>query len=71
MSIYCAYLLWIHSVFCVFCRIFGFVARKQGSPTDNACHIFAELDADQPGSAIVEFIMKVMLGRGRSKQDSV
>jgi len=52
-------------------KIFGFVARKQGSPTDNACHIFAELDADQPGSAIVEFIMKVMLGRGRSKQDSI
>lgn len=45
-------------------NIFGFVARKQGSPMDNACHVFAELDRDQPGDAIVDFIMKVMLGQG-------
>ena len=39
---------------------FGFVARKTGSKTDNQCHVFAEYDADQPASAIVNFVNKVM-----------
>ncbi|PNJ36442.1 TNS1 isoform 1 [Pongo abelii] len=39
-------------------KLFGFVARKQGSTTDNACHLFAELDPNQPASAIVNFISK-------------
>ncbi|XP_067832711.1 tensin-2-like isoform X3 [Heptranchias perlo] len=43
-------------------RMFGFVAKKQGSTSDNVCHLFAELDPEQPASAIVNFIMKVMLG---------
>ncbi|XP_062853704.1 tensin-1 isoform X1 [Trichomycterus rosablanca] len=42
-------------------RLFGFVARKQGSTTDNVCHLFAELDSNQPASAIVNFISKIML----------
>ncbi|XP_054167937.1 tensin-1-like isoform X2 [Oppia nitens] len=42
------------------CIIFGFVARKTGSKTDNQCHVFAEYDADQPASAIVNFVNKVM-----------
>uniref|UniRef100_A0A672GXV6 SH2 domain-containing protein n=1 Tax=Salarias fasciatus TaxID=181472 RepID=A0A672GXV6_SALFA len=33
-------------------RLYGFVARKQGSTTDNVSHLFAELDPDQPASAI-------------------
>ena len=41
-------------------RLFGFVARKQGSTTDNVSHLFAELDPDQPASAIVSFVSKVM-----------
>ncbi|XP_041638309.1 tensin-like isoform X3 [Cheilinus undulatus] len=41
-------------------RLFGFVARKQGSTTDNVSHLFAELDPDQPASAIVSFISKIM-----------
>nr|XP_046180784.1 tensin-like isoform X12 [Oncorhynchus gorbuscha] len=41
-------------------RLFGFVARKQGSTTDNVSHLFAELDPDQPASAIVNFVSKVM-----------
>ncbi|XP_054651857.1 tensin-1 isoform X3 [Dunckerocampus dactyliophorus] len=41
-------------------RLFGFVARKQGSTTDNVSHLFAEPDADQPASAIVSFIGKMM-----------
>lgn len=27
-----------------FCRVFGFMAWKQGSTTDNVCHLFAEHD---------------------------
>lgn len=46
-------------------RVFGFVARKQGSATDNACHLFAEHDPEQPASAIVNFVSKVMIGSPR------
>ena len=49
------------------CRLFGFVARKQGSATDNACHLFAELDPNQPASAIVSFVSKVMLSAGQKR----
>ncbi|KAL4217472.1 Tensin-3 [Mactra antiquata] len=48
-------------------RVFGFVARKQGSISDNCCHLFAELDPDQPASAIVNFVTKVMIGQGKIK----
>lgn len=41
-------------------RLFGFVARKQGSTTDNVSHLFAELDPDQPASAITSFVSKMM-----------
>uniref|UniRef100_A0A914R912 PTB domain-containing protein n=1 Tax=Parascaris equorum TaxID=6256 RepID=A0A914R912_PAREQ len=44
-------------------RMFAFVARKIGSRTDNACHVFAELEPEQPASAVVNFITKVMMGR--------
>lgn len=47
---------------CCPCRVFGFVARKQGSATDNVCHLFAEHDPEQPASAIVNFVSKVMIG---------
>ncbi|KAM4873970.1 tensin-3 isoform 2-T2 [Thomomys bottae] len=43
-------------------KVFGFVARKQGSATDNVCHLFAEHDPEQPASAIVTFVSKVMIG---------
>lgn len=43
-------------------KVFGFVARKQGSATDNVCHLFAEHDPEQPASAIVNFVSKVMIG---------
>ncbi|XP_053485709.1 tensin-3 isoform X1 [Ictalurus furcatus] len=43
-------------------KIFGFVARKTGSGMDNVCHLFAEHDPEQPASAIVNFISKVMIG---------
>uniref|UniRef100_A0A8C4IZN5 Tensin 1 n=1 Tax=Dicentrarchus labrax TaxID=13489 RepID=A0A8C4IZN5_DICLA len=41
-------------------KLFGFVARKQGSTTDNVSHLFAELDPDQPASAIASFVSKMM-----------
>ncbi|KAL2088119.1 hypothetical protein ACEWY4_016947 [Coilia grayii] len=46
-------------------KVFGFVARKQGSTTDNVSHLFAELEPEQPASAIVSFVSKVMLGTPR------
>ena len=48
----------------IFCRCFGFVARKQGSTADNSCHMFAEVDTEQPATAIVNFVTKVMIGQG-------
>ncbi|XP_051563576.1 tensin-2 isoform X2 [Myxocyprinus asiaticus] len=42
-------------------RMFGFVARRSGG-MGNVCHLFAELDPEQPAKAIVNFINKVMLG---------
>lgn len=46
-------------------RIFGFVAKKPGSVAENVCHLFAELDPEQPAIAIVNFINKVMLSQRR------
>uniref|UniRef100_A0A3Q1H6L0 Tensin 2a n=1 Tax=Anabas testudineus TaxID=64144 RepID=A0A3Q1H6L0_ANATE len=46
-------------------KVFGFVAKKPGSLAENVCHLFAELDPDQPASAIVNFINKVMLSQRR------
>ncbi|KAI5624019.1 tensin-2 isoform X1 [Silurus asotus] len=43
-------------------RMFGFIARRSGSSVGNMCHLFAELDPEQPATAIVNFINKVMLG---------
>ncbi|XP_026073299.1 tensin-1 isoform X6 [Carassius auratus] len=42
-------------------KFFGFVARKQGSTTDNVSHLFAEMDPNQPATAIVNFVSKVMI----------
>ncbi|KAM4737484.1 tensin-2 isoform 5-T5 [Anableps anableps] len=46
-------------------KVFGFVAKKPGSTAENVCHLFAELDPEQPASAIVNFINKVMLAQRR------
>lgn len=46
-------------------RVFGFVAKKPGSVVENVCHLFAELDPEQPATAIVNFINKVMLAPQR------
>jgi len=41
-------------------KIFGFVAKKKGG---NQCLLFSELDPEQPASAIVNFVSKVLLGK--------
>ncbi|KAM9850790.1 tensin-1 [Aulostomus maculatus] len=46
-------------------KLFGFVARKQGSTTDNVSHLFAEMDPDQPASAIVNFVSKMITSQKR------
>ncbi|XP_059198423.1 tensin-1 isoform X1 [Centropristis striata] len=46
-------------------KLFGFVARKQGSTTDNVSHLFAEMDPDQPASAIVNFVSKMIAAQKR------
>ncbi|XP_069572949.1 tensin-3-like [Brachyistius frenatus] len=43
-------------------KVFGFVARKSQSDTENMCHLFAEHDPEQPATAIVNFVSKVMIG---------
>nr|XP_046247767.1 tensin-3 isoform X2 [Scatophagus argus] len=48
-------------------KIFGFVARKSQSETENMCHLFAEHDPEQPASAIVNFVSKVMIGSHNKK----
>lgn len=40
-------------------RIFAFVARST-SGADNQCHVFAELEPEQPATAIVNFVNKVI-----------
>ncbi|KAK3516578.1 hypothetical protein QTP70_021967 [Hemibagrus guttatus] len=52
---------------CSNAKIFGFVARKSGSNTGNVCHLFAEHDPEQPASAIVNFVSKVMIGSQKAK----
>jgi len=42
-------------------RVFGFVAKKQGGVAENSCHLFAELDLEQPASAIVNFVTKILM----------
>uniref|UniRef100_A0A146LA02 Tensin n=2 Tax=Lygus hesperus TaxID=30085 RepID=A0A146LA02_LYGHE len=51
-------------------RCFGFVARKPGSKADNQCHIFAELEPEQPANAIVNFVTKVMMN-GQAKSSNI
>ncbi|KAI1717394.1 phosphotyrosine-binding domain-containing protein [Ditylenchus destructor] len=50
--------------------MFGFVARKFNSGPaggENYCHVFAELDPDQPASAVVRFITNVMMPQAQAK----
>ncbi|KAL1234860.1 Tensin [Trichinella spiralis] len=48
-------------------RIYGFVARKSLAKSENVCHLFAELEPEQPASAIVNFVNKVIINPNRSQ----
>ncbi|KAL6429906.1 hypothetical protein ACFW04_007637 [Cataglyphis niger] len=52
-------------------RCFGFVARKPAHKSDNQCHVFAELEPEQPATAIVNFVNKVMMGSSIAKANIV
>ncbi|XP_026675230.1 tensin-3 isoform X4 [Ceratina calcarata] len=52
-------------------RCFGFVARKPAHKSDNQCHVFAELEPEQPATAIVSFVNKVMMGNSIAKANIV
>ncbi|XP_051158278.1 tensin isoform X4 [Leptopilina boulardi] len=52
-------------------RCFGFIARKPAHKSDNQCHIFAELEPEQPAVAIVNFVNKVMMGNSHVKANIV
>lgn len=55
-----------------FCRrCFGFVARKPAHKSDNQCHVFAELELEQPSTAIVNFVNKVIMGSAINKANIV
>lgn len=45
---------------CYFRSIFAFVARKSAATTDNLCHVFCELEQNQPASAITTFTNKAI-----------
>ncbi|CAG9784410.1 unnamed protein product [Diatraea saccharalis] len=47
-------------------RIFAFVARSS-SGADNQCHVFAELEPEQPATAIVNFVNKALLGNTQKR----
>ncbi|CAG4944815.1 unnamed protein product [Colias eurytheme] len=47
-------------------RIFAFVARST-SGADNQCHVFAELEPEQPATAIVNFVNKALLGNTQKR----
>lgn len=48
-----------------FCRtIFAFVARRSTSSSDNQCHVFCELEPNQPAAAITAFANKVIPSYG-------
>ncbi|CRK92081.1 CLUMA_CG005661, isoform B [Clunio marinus] len=49
-------------------HIFAFIAKKSSSSSDNQCHIFCELEARQPASAIVSFAQKVLLDEATRQQ---
>ncbi|XP_063707339.1 tensin-1 isoform X2 [Culicoides brevitarsis] len=41
-------------------RIYAFVAKRSSTSQDNQCHVFCELEPNQPASAIVSFANKII-----------
>lgn len=46
--------------YCKPSRIFGFVAKSQTEPQENACHLFAEYDAAQPASQVISLVTALL-----------
>ncbi|XP_062893227.1 LOW QUALITY PROTEIN: tensin-4-like, partial [Mobula hypostoma] len=42
-------------------RIFAFVAQKQGSTSENVCHVFAELEHENSAHLIIDLVAKSIL----------
>ncbi|XP_036609082.1 tensin-4 [Trichosurus vulpecula] len=42
--------------YCKSSRIFGFIAKSLTEPAENVCHLFAEYDAVQPVSLVIDFV---------------
>uniref|UniRef100_UPI00398EF964 tensin-4-like n=1 Tax=Pristiophorus japonicus TaxID=55135 RepID=UPI00398EF964 len=42
-------------------RIFAFVAKKQGSASENVCHLFAEFEQDHSAHLIINHVSKTLL----------
>ncbi|NXJ98570.1 TENS4 protein, partial [Corythaixoides concolor] len=47
--------------YCKSSRIFGFVAKSQ-TDSENLCHLFAEYDAVQPASLVIDLLCKLLPG---------
>lgn len=41
-------------------RIFGFVAKSQTETQENVCHLFAEYDAIQPASQVIDLVTALL-----------
>ncbi|XP_055526398.1 uncharacterized protein LOC129719063 isoform X2 [Wyeomyia smithii] len=52
-------------------RIFAFVAKRSPTSADNQCHVFCDLEATQPATAIVSFANKVVLGGTNQQQQQL
>jgi len=44
-----------------FLRIFGLTTKPSANLGNNECHLFVELDPDQPAIAIVDFINRYLI----------
>jgi hypothetical protein len=47
--------------FFVYLRIFGVVCKPRITTGNNECHLFVELDPEQPAIAVVDFILRYLI----------
>ena len=53
----------IASNYCLFIvfRIFGIIVKSRLAKDSNECHLFVELDPDQPAIAVVDFVNRYLI----------
>ncbi|XP_074117554.1 tensin-4 [Sminthopsis crassicaudata] len=51
--------------YCKSSRIFGFIAKSLTEPAENVCHLFAEYDAGQPVSLVIDLVATLLLDTER------